>query len=92
MAIGNWELMHECFPKHPRMGTARQKLDNETEEENKKRINAERSTADTKERSPVQSPCRVIASVTHDSQSRSLVTLSVLIIILTAKVKSDIYL
>ena len=23
MAIGNWELMHECFPKHPRMGTAR---------------------------------------------------------------------
>ena len=23
MAIGNRELMHECFPKHPRMGTAR---------------------------------------------------------------------
>ena len=23
MAIGNGELMHECFPKHPRMGTAR---------------------------------------------------------------------
>ena len=23
MAIGNWELMQECFPKHPRMGTAR---------------------------------------------------------------------
>ena len=23
MAIGNAELMHECFPKHPRMGTAR---------------------------------------------------------------------
>ena len=23
MAIGNGELMHECFPKHQRMGTAR---------------------------------------------------------------------
>ena len=70
MAIGNGELMHECFPKHQRMGTASQKLDNETEEESKKRrINVERSTADTKERSPVQSPCRVVTSVTHDSQS-----------------------
>ena len=29
----------------------------------------EGSTADTKERSPVQSPCRVVTSVTHDSQS-----------------------
>ena len=27
----------------------------------------ERSTADTKERSPVLSPCRVVTSVTHDS-------------------------
>ena len=25
MAIGNWELMHECFLKHSRMGTARMK-------------------------------------------------------------------
>ena len=25
MAIGNWELMHERFPKHSRMGTARMK-------------------------------------------------------------------
>ena len=55
MAIRNGELMHECFPKHLRMGTARLKLDNETKEEGKKRrINVERSTADTKERSPVQ--------------------------------------
>ena len=23
MAIGNVELIHECFPKHSRMGTAR---------------------------------------------------------------------
>ena len=29
----------------------------------------EKSTADTKERSPVQSPCKVVTSVTHDSQS-----------------------
>ena len=25
MAIGHWELMHECFPKHLSMGTARTK-------------------------------------------------------------------
>ena len=25
MAIGYMELMHECFPKHSRMGTARMK-------------------------------------------------------------------
>ena len=25
MDIGNGELMHECFPKHLRMGTARMK-------------------------------------------------------------------
>ena len=25
MAIGHGELMHECFPKHSRMGTARTK-------------------------------------------------------------------
>ena len=25
MAIGNGELVHECFPKHMRMGTARMK-------------------------------------------------------------------
>ena len=25
MAIGNGELMHECFPKHSSMGTARTK-------------------------------------------------------------------
>ena len=30
MAIGNGELMHECFPKHLRMGTARMKSDEET--------------------------------------------------------------
>ena len=37
--------MHECFPKHLSMGTARLKQDNETEEENKNR----KMTAERKE-------------------------------------------
>ena len=37
MAIGNWELMHECFLKHSRMGTARMIQDNETDEDGQKR-------------------------------------------------------
>ena len=46
--------MHECFPKHSRMVTARMNLDKETDEEGKKRgVNMERSKAGTKEkRSP----------------------------------------
>ena len=32
MTIGNKKLMHECFPKHLRMGTARMKLDRERED------------------------------------------------------------
>ena len=32
MAIGNGELMHECFLKYLRMGTARMKYDKEAEE------------------------------------------------------------
>ena len=64
MAIENGELMNECFPKHLRMGTARLKLDNETEEENKKRrMIVEISTVDTKTRSPVQSLCRVVTLI-----------------------------
>ena len=35
MDIGNGELMNECFPKHLCMGTARIKLDTETDEEGK---------------------------------------------------------
>ena len=51
MAIGNGELMHECFPKHLRMGTARMKLDEETEEEGKKRgVSMERSKAGAKKK------------------------------------------
>ena len=37
MAIGKGELMHECFPKHSRMGTARMKQDNETDEDGQNR-------------------------------------------------------
>ena len=37
MAIGNGELMHECFPKHSPMETARMKEDNDTDEDFKKR-------------------------------------------------------
>ena len=37
MAVGNGELIQECFPKHSRMGTARMIYDKETDEEGKKR-------------------------------------------------------
>ena len=37
MAIGNWERMHEYFPKHSRMGTARMNQDKETDEDCQKR-------------------------------------------------------
>ena len=53
MAIGNGELMHECFPKHSGMGTARMKYDKETDEEgNKRDMSMERSNAGTKKISP----------------------------------------
>ena len=48
MTIGNEELMHEYFPKHLRMGTARMKLDREREEDKKRRVSMERSKAGTK--------------------------------------------
>ena len=52
MAIGNWELMHECFPKHSRMGTVRMKQEKETDKEGKKRgMSVERSKAGTKKKS-----------------------------------------
>ena len=37
MAIGNVELMHECFPKHSRIETARMKLDKETDKNERKK-------------------------------------------------------
>ena len=53
MAIGHGELMHECFPKHLRLGTARTKYDNETDEDTQKRgVSMEKSTAGTNKRSP----------------------------------------
>ena len=58
MATENGELMHECSPEHLRIGTARLKLDNGIEEEGKKRMDVERSAADTK-KSHALSLCRV---------------------------------
>ena len=53
MAIGNGELMHQYFPKHWRMGTARMKEDNETDEDGKKRgVSMEKVKGGTKEISP----------------------------------------
>ena len=37
------ELMHECFPKHSRMGTARMKYDKETEESKKSGVSMQSS-------------------------------------------------
>ena len=49
MAVGNGELMHDCFPKHSCMGTAKLKYDKETDEECKKRgVRPERSKESTK--------------------------------------------
>ena len=41
MAMEKVELMHECFPKHLHMGTARMQDDKETEEDNQKRVKIE---------------------------------------------------
>ena len=44
--------MHECFPKHSSMGTARMKLDKETDKEGKMRgVSIEKSKSDTKKKS-----------------------------------------
>ena len=52
LAIGN-ELMHQCFPKHSRMGTARMKYDKETDGDGQNRgVSMERSKAGTKKRRP----------------------------------------
>ena len=53
MAIEYWELMHECFPKYLRMGTARMKEDKETEEEDKQKgVAMERNKVGTNWKSP----------------------------------------
>ena len=52
MAIRNEELVHQCFPKHLRKGTARLKKDKDTEEECKKSTaNMEIITAGTRKKS-----------------------------------------
>ena len=38
MAIGNVELMYECFLKHSPFGSARMKKDKDTEEDDEKRV------------------------------------------------------
>ena len=51
MAIGNGELMHEYFPKHLRMGTARMKYNKETDEGGKKSgVSMEKSKAGTEKK------------------------------------------
>ena len=53
MAIGKGELMHVCFPKHLRMGTARMKQDKETDEGGKEKgVSMEKGTAGTKKYVP----------------------------------------
>ena len=52
MAIGHGELMHECFPKHSPMGTARMKKDKKTDEDGKERGESMESKAGTNKRSP----------------------------------------
>ena len=51
MAIGNEELMHACFPKHSRMGTARMKEDKGTEEGEKRGVSMEINKACPKKKS-----------------------------------------
>ena len=48
MAIGNVELVQECFPEHSRMATARMKQDKETDEGGKKKGASIFSEAGTK--------------------------------------------
>ena len=50
MAIGNWELIHECFPKHLHTGTARMKCDKEKEEGKTRGVSMKRSKAGMKEK------------------------------------------
>ena len=52
MAIGNEELVHECFPKLLRIGIARMKV-KETEEDKKRGMGMERSKASPKKDVPM---------------------------------------
>ena len=55
MAIGNEELMHECFLKHSGMGRARMKKDKVTEVK-KRELSVERCKADTKVKKKTRRP------------------------------------
>ena len=52
MAIGNVELMNECFPKHLFMGTKKNEIKKKDakEESRKRRVNMERNKKGTKEK------------------------------------------
>ena len=47
MATGNGELMHECFPKHLRMGSSKNEI-RQRKEVKKRCVSMERSKAGTK--------------------------------------------
>ena len=51
MAVGNVELMHECFPEHLDMGTARMKQVKETKGK-KSGVSMDRSKAGRKKEVP----------------------------------------
>ena len=46
MAIGNGKLVHECFPKHSRMGTARMKYIKERREYGKSKAGMKKKPDD----------------------------------------------
>ena len=48
MATGIEELMHQCIPKHLRMGAATIKYEEDTDEEDKRGVSMERSIAGKK--------------------------------------------
>ena len=50
MAMGNWELKHEYFAKHLRMGTVRMKYDKETNEEVRREYGKRQSGHERKRR------------------------------------------
>ena len=70
MAIGKLELMHVCFPKHMRMGTAGMTEDKETKEGKQKRVKME-SKVGPKQRSlkglAIARAYRHPGSTTHQS-------------------------
>ena len=63
MTIGNEELMHECFPKHLRMETARMKYDKETEGGKKRGVSMEKSKAGRKRKKDVPMAYHILTKI-----------------------------